>query len=286
MAVGRSSPGSGDTQGVLRLSELLGRRVTTSAGTELGRLHDLVVGLGTGATHPAVRSMVTHDGEDHRFAWDVRSVGRDAIIVDDLIATRSDALTADELLLRRDVLDVQVVDIAGHRVARVGDVLLSDDTSRPEVAAIEIGVGSVLDRLGLERLGRRAERRVLDWHAIHLTSERGHTVQLGVPRSAVHLLDADGLAALLHQLDTASAVETITAVDRAVAAPALESAHRSTTERILRALPRHHASRFVDEMSEPGAETWRRRLAAPRPRGGRRYFRSSGWRRHHRHDAR
>lgn len=269
-----------------RLSELIGRRVRTESGVDLGHLHDAVIGLGTGEDYPAVRVMVTRDGAEHRLAWGARSLADGSIVVDDSATLMGGELATDELSLCRDVLDVQVVDLDGHRVARVGDIVLSDDLSSPEVIAVEIGFASVLARMGLARASDHAQRRVLDWHAIHLASERGHDVQLDVPRSAIHLLDPDALAALLHRLDTDAAIEVVDAIDAETAATALELAHRTTTERILRSLPRPRAHELVGHMSEPATETWRHRLAHPRPFAGRRFFRTSGWRRHHRHEAR
>lgn len=269
-----------------RLTDLLGRRVTTASGRELGRLQDLVIGLGAGDEHPKVRAAVTRNDHERSIDWNLVRAEPGRLIFDEPIETRADELADDELLLRRDVLDVQVVDLAGHRIARVGDVVLTDDLVHPEIAALEIGFAPVLDRMGLHRTSTRADRRIVDWHEVHLTSERGHDVQLDMPRSAIHLLDAEALAALLHRLDTESASETVTALDAAISAHALEHAHASTTERILRSLPRHRASDLVGHMSDPSAERWRRRLAHPRPLAGRRFFRTSGWRRHHRHEAR
>ena len=51
-------------------------------------------------------------------------------------------LGPDELLLARDVLDTQIVDTAGRRVQRVGDVLLVRlPDSHLEVVAVDVGIG-------------------------------------------------------------------------------------------------------------------------------------------------
>ena len=63
--------------------------------------------------------------------------------------------------LRRDVLDRQVVDAAGRRVVRVGDVALHPVDGRLEAVALEVGVRPVLRRLGLRRLARRHREELL-----------------------------------------------------------------------------------------------------------------------------
>ena len=132
----------------------------------------------------------------------------------------------------------------------------------------------MLRRLGLQRLAARAGEDAVAWTDLHLTSERGHAVQLATPRSAVHHLDARGLAALVSRLDTESAAEVLTAKEPGVAADVVRAAHPIVGERVLRAVPGAHAARIVAAMPAEHATRWRGRLAqAPR----RRFLRSRVW---------
>ena len=83
----------------------------------------------------------------------------DALEADGAVRLRAmpaEGVTDGELLhLRRDVLDAQIVDISGRRVVRVGDVELAGDRELT-VVAVDAGSASVLRRLGLRRLARRA----------------------------------------------------------------------------------------------------------------------------------
>ena len=59
-------------------------------------------------------------------------------------------LEQDELLLVRDVLDTQIIDVVGHRVSRVSDVVITHRADgRLEVVAVEVGSAAVFRRLGL-----------------------------------------------------------------------------------------------------------------------------------------
>ena len=85
------------------------------------------------------------------------------------------------------------------------------------MVGVEVGAGALLRRLGLSWLSRRLARRILPINQVHLTSARGHEVQLALTSSPVHRLDAVGLSHLLAGLDVAQASDVIRSVgpDRA-----------------------------------------------------------------------
>jgi hypothetical protein len=277
---------------VLSLSRELGQEVQAGDGRVLGRLADLTVRLG-GADGPHLvdRLLVRRRGpSDLLVPWSaVESFEHTGVLLREgtdlsrlTIASTMGELGADELLLERDVLDTQIVDVAGQRLARVADVVLtrtSDD--RLELVGVEVGFGGVLRRLGLERLARRSGEDVVAWTDLHLTSDRGHSVQLATPRSAVHHLDAAGLAALVSRLDTESAVDVLTGVAPETAAGAVLGTHPVVGERVLRAMPAEDASEIVAAMPPEHASHWRHRLARTPRLGGRHFVRSRVWHRRH-----
>ena len=162
----------------------------------------------------------------------------------------------------RDVLDTQIVDVVGQRLARVADVVLARTAdNRLELVGVEVGFAGVLRRLGLHRLAARTGEDAVAWTDLHLTSERGHAVQLATPRSAVHHLDARGLAALVSRLDTESAAEVLATKGPGVAADVVRAAHPNVGERVLRALPDAHAAQIVAAMPAEHAARWQGRLA-------------------------
>ena len=115
-----------------------------------------------------------------------------------------------------------------------------------------------------------------------MTSERGHAVQLATPRSAVHHLNARGLAELVSRVDTESATEILSVTGPGVAAEVVRAAHPSVAERILRAMPGLVAARIVAAMPAEHAGRWRELLArAP----ARVLLRSHVWPRRRRHSG-
>ena len=210
----------GMLRSVLLLSRVTGQDVLGPDGRVIGRLADLTADW---SRSPArIWSIACWCGEAAaRTCWSrgkaVANLGHNQLVLAvDAADTESytvdnvtEALGEHEILLVRDVLDTQVVDVVGSRLARVADVVLARTAEgRLELLGVEVGFGGVLRRLRLAALVRSGED-IVAWSDLHLTSERGHAVQLGTPRSAVHHLNARGLAELVSRVDTESATEIL-----------------------------------------------------------------------------
>jgi hypothetical protein len=270
-------------RGVLFLSRLIGCEVRVAEaglGETIGRLIDLTVRLdGDHGPQLVERLVVGRRGAPPQLLpWSAVArleAGR-PVLAAGATGTAVDAMAGNEILLARDVLDTQVVDVAGQRLARVADVVLAlaggaggagmaDGAGRTglEVVGVEVGFGAVLRRLGLRRVTPVRTEDVVAWSDLHLTSERGHTVQLAAARSAVHRLDARGLAALVSRVDTDSASEILAAKDPQAAAAVVAEAHPEIGERMLRAMLPSQADRIVAAMPTAHARRWRDRLGRP-----------------------
>lgn len=275
---------------MLLLSRIVGQEVRGPGGLLLGRLTDLSVSLGEQNGPTLIdRILIQRRGApDLLVPWTaVGSFQRNIITLADdpgrfTVRSIADALDTDEILLVRDVLDTQVVDTADLRLARVADVVLTRTVDgHLELVGVEVGFGAVLRRLGLTRLAARARPDAVAWTDLHLTSERGHAVQLATPRSAVHLLDARGLAALISRLDTESATQVLAAKKPEVAADVVRASHPVIAERVLRAMADTAAADIVAALPAEHATHWRGRLAHVPALRGRELFRFRVWPRRH-----
>ncbi len=277
---------------MLWLTGATGQEVHSIDGTALGRVIDLTVRLDPQRPIPFVARLLLEQGQGTSVLVDWSRVTQ---FEHDRVELRngdlgsgfpavavSVQLGVDELLLCRDVLDTQIVDVVGHRLARVADVALArtaDD--RLEVLAVEVGFHRVLERLGLRWLADRSADESISWADLHLTSDRGHLVQLGSPASAVHRLTDGDLAALVARLDLDAATEVLDAAGPARTAGAITHATLPVGERLLRALPDDSRALVLEQMPADHAHRWRHRVRHQRPLRGRRFFRGAGWR--HRH---
>jgi len=277
---------------MLWLTGSTGQEVHSTNGAALGRVIDLTVRLDPQRAMPFVARLLVElrRGISVLVGWDrIIQFEHDRVqLVDLALETQfptssvSSQLEPDELLLCRDVLDTQIVDVVGHRLARVADVALARAADgRLEVLAVEVGFHRVLERLGQRRLAGRSPDESIAWSDLHLTSDRGHLVQLGSPASAVHRLTDGDLAALVARLDLDAATEVLDAAGPDRTAGAIAHANTHVAEHLLRALPDETRAEVLDHMPDEHAHRWRHRVRHERPLRGRRFFRGAGWR--HRH---
>ena len=198
---------------MLALSELIGRPVRDPSGDEPGRLRDLAVRLAE--PYPLVTRLRLGRGRKRRVVdWErISEIRPRALRLSSPLDGAVDGpLRGDEIWLAEHVLDTQVIDIAGRRLVRVGDVALERDRDALRLVGVEIGKAAVLRRLGLRGLGERAGSELVDWRDLHLTSGRGHSLQLRTTASRVHRLTAEELDAVVARLTPHRAAEVLETV--------------------------------------------------------------------------
>lgn len=166
----------------------------------------------------------------------------------------------DALLLGRDVLDCQVFDAAGKRLARVGDVRLQDDGGVLRVVGVEVGTGVVIRRLGLARLAARWREDPIDWKDVHLASARGHALTLGT--QTAHRLSPSDLAELLGHLPANRGADLLEELPPRLAAEALSHARPRMGARLVRAIAPKRAASIVNEMAGDDATATLRHMSA------------------------
>jgi sporulation protein YlmC with PRC-barrel domain len=175
----------------MRLTDLSGRPVLDDAGRPAGRVADLVVDHEE--SYPRVVAVAVRNGRSVRYVpW--------SAIGDQVVVRGDGSPTAPEgLRLVRDLLDAQVVDIAGRRLARVGEIELGVRDGGMRAVAVDVGLAPLARRLGLRRLARRLPSDMIDWQGIHFASGRGHQVQLASPAAAIHRLTPQERADVLER---------------------------------------------------------------------------------------
>lgn len=250
---------------MLRLSDLVGSEVRSREGVVVGHLRDVTVLLDD--DHPAVRRLIVgrRRGAATAVAWTtVTSFEHDGIQLSVEAPAEMDPAGApgDELLLARDVLDTQIVDLAGRRMARVAEVYLARSEGVVRVAGVEVGGAGVFRRLGLRRTAERTPEQLVDWAHVHLTSAPGHALALATPAAAVHRLTPAQLTAVVAHLPTGQAADVLAAVPPAVAAGALSGSKPSVGARLLEAVPAGTGSSVVAEMAVDDAAAVLRGLSA------------------------
>jgi sporulation protein YlmC with PRC-barrel domain len=191
-----------------RLTDLIGRPVTDADGRRLGHVADFAVDHVE--RFPRVTDLVIRRRRELVVVpWSrVARVGPERVV----LTSDEGAHPSGNVFLARDLLDAQIIDIAGRRLARVSDIALDLRGTVVRVVAVDVGLGSVVRRLGLRRVGERLPRELIGWEALHFATGRGHDLQLASPAAAVHGLQPAELAELVARLHPDRGAEVLAAV--------------------------------------------------------------------------
>jgi hypothetical protein len=248
---------------MLRLSEHLKQDVVDSGGARQGRLRDLTVRLQE--PYPRVSRLLVGRAAQAMFVpWDlVASFERSQVV---LSAPRGEIEPGVEepadLLLGRDVLDCQIIDVENKRVARVGEVELAREGDDLRCVAVDTGLAPIARRFGLRMLADRLRTDAVAWENIHFASGPGHRMQLQGPASSVHRLTPEELMHLVGRLTAERGAEVLEAVPSGRAAGALSAGRPGVAARLLRELRPERASEILARMPVDDAATALRELEA------------------------
>ncbi len=145
------------------LSELLYRRVVSLSSQEedgkrrqVGKVADFKVGLGE--LFPKIEGIVLKKRGVKQplvLSWDqVKSVDGHQIVVAEEAGGKLAPLStaADELLLKDEILDKQVVDTAGAKLERANDLHLLINDGELRLVHVDVGIRGILRRLGWTRV--------------------------------------------------------------------------------------------------------------------------------------
>src|SRR5262249_38188530 len=109
---------------IVALSELLGARVRDDNGTARGRVREIAVTPQDHPTRVAFFVVGTPVGDRILRTEAVRSCGATVRAISDARGWESYNVSDGVLLLKRDLLDQQIIDVHGRKVVRVNDVEL------------------------------------------------------------------------------------------------------------------------------------------------------------------
>lgn len=124
------------------------------------------------------------------------------------IATAEGAVE-EAMWLRESLFDRQIVDLAGRRVNRVGDVVLRAEDGLLTVVAVEVGAAAVVRRLGLTALAARIRPRLVAIEHLHVPGEAGDALLLDSSRERLEQLETEAVTELLARLPVPSAEHAV-----------------------------------------------------------------------------
>jgi len=247
---------------MLYLSQAIGRPVLDGDGEPIGRVADLIVAVGD--RYPPVTGLVVETDRRRIFLpWSS---------VDHLDAGGSRLRTRtidigkfqqrpDEILLRADLMDKQIVDIDGRKVVRVNDLRLDEIEGRLHLVAVDVGAAGLARRLGLGRGFRTLARnlrlpvpeRYIDWEDVDPVETSIASIKLRVPHAGLAELHPADLATIIDQLAPKDRAGVLAALDDEAAADVFEEMEPETQVEVLEDLDPARAADILEEMSPDDA---------------------------------
>jgi len=242
------------------LSEVIGKPVYDATGDAFDTVSDLVIYHGT-ERFPRITGILLR-GDRSRVAiipWDavaeLTASGIRLKVERRHLTPRP--LQPDEILLRDDILDGQVVDTDDIKVVRVNDIELRQTGSEVRVIGADVGTRAILRRLGLEpfvsrmlaRAGRTLAVRVIPWNLVAVLGGTMTPLKLSISRQKLKDIHPADLADLLEELDRDERVEMMTALPDERAADVLEEAQPDVQATVIQELPSERASDILEEMA-------------------------------------
>jgi magnesium transporter len=249
----------------LALTELLGAPVFDTAGTRCGRLREL--------------AMVPQEDRERVAMLIVRTKSGDRILPFSSVTAINGGIRSDAacnkwsqgdgsegwLLLARDLLDQQVIDVFGRKVVRVNDVDLHQETlgNRPslKVASVDVGPRGAVRRLlkgvvpavALHALLKKIPPRAIPWDFVDLIeTDPARRVKLKISHERLAKLHPADIADIVEDLAPDEREAVFQTLDEEVAAGALEEVHPKVQKAIVESLDSERAADIVEEM-EPDA---------------------------------
>jgi CBS domain-containing protein len=273
--------------GEVFVADVLGKAVLDPLGDEVGRLRDIAVEGGT--PFPRAAGLVLEKKKKMWFLpWSDLSIFNRRIISS---RKRESELaefhpSPDMLLIGKDILDKQIVDINGAKVVRVNDVKLTGESGAACVTDVDVGVRGILRRLGVERRGdaffqairHPLKHQLISWKFIQPLETRLDRLTLSVSREALseihpadiaqiisgmspeerkgffEKLDIETAAEALHELEPEVQADLISDMDKEQAADVIERMPPDEAADIIADLPAEKAQELLGLMEKEEAE--------------------------------
>jgi CBS domain-containing protein/sporulation protein YlmC with PRC-barrel domain len=253
------------------VSGLVGMSVVGASGKSYGRVHEFAVDVARDATHVGALILRRREGGKlQEFSMPVENLEQPAKGATKLLANAAPTLAGeigDFLLLERDLLDQQIIDVDGHKVVRVNDVNLvweSADSTKPlalRIAEVEIGLRGASRRLlkGLPSgavwgVSGQFKARAIPWEFVDLiVRDPARRVRLKIDQKRLSKLHPSDIASILEELAPAEREAIFTSLPEETAAETLEEVGPKLQRELVEGLDSERAADIIEEMDPAAA---------------------------------
>jgi sporulation protein YlmC with PRC-barrel domain/CBS domain-containing protein len=253
------------TMSTLSLSELLGATVYDSSGSARGRVRE--VALAPQEDRSRISSLIVRTSTGQRLVpLSVILRINGGVRASNAVAEWGSADGLEGLLLlSRDLLDQQVIDVHGRKVVRVNDIDFYQDQKQNQtilkIEGVDIGARGAIRRLlkgvlplsALRVILSRIPPREIPWEFVDLIeTDPARRVKLKISHDRLAKLHPADIADIVEELAPDEREAVFETLDEEVAAGALEELEPRVQKSIVESLDSDRAADIVEEM-EPDA---------------------------------
>jgi magnesium transporter len=254
------------------VSTLMGASVMDAQGALYGRVREFVVApeIATSQVHGLVlRRPAAQRGEQPSLILitDLKLTPRNEMHLREGAAPAPLREDETHLMLERDLLDQQIIDVHGRKVVRVNDVDLIWETVQEEgsalslrISEVEVGMRGAVRRLlkGLhtktaDRIASRFSPSLIPWDFVDLIDrDPSRRVKLKIEQNRLSQMHPSDIADILEELAPAERQALFISLNEEIAAEALEEVKPKMQQALIESLDSGQIADIVEEM-DPGA---------------------------------
>ncbi len=238
-------------------SEILGKDVVDEYGKKIGALWDMAIV--PGLESPSVAKLIIKTRKQ-LFQFPVENLNlfnRYVITVNASAAGLSPYdLQHDDILIKRHVLDKQILDVNGAKIVRVNDLKLGEVDESICIMGIDVGLNGILRRIdggkaiqtALSFINRPVKEHMISWNYLQTIDPDLRNLTLNVARRQLGEFHPSDLADILTEIPPEQGTEILASVDEELAGEALHEVSSEVREKLLKEMDKETISDILEEM--------------------------------------
>ncbi|MEI6209463.1 MAG: CBS domain-containing protein [Desulfuromonadales bacterium] len=240
------------------LSEVLGKTVINSNGDALGVLRDLI--MVPGEVFPEVSHIIFRSRKGRKsLPWSEVALFTHVVISS--VGANPPGLARyepcdGEILVRRGLLDKQIVDVDGAKVVRVNDIKLGRFNDKLCIFSVDIGFRGLLRRLGYMKLGEQVARILkreiptteLSWEYVQPLEPHSSKLALNIARGQMNEIHPADLADIIENIPIQNIRTVLDSIDAETTGDALYELESDMRNIVVNQLDAGQLTDILEEM--------------------------------------
>jgi magnesium transporter len=239
------------------LSEVLKKDVIDQYGKKIGSLWDMAIV--PGAKSPSVVKLIIKNRQQlYEFPVDFLNLFNRYVITVNAMegALKPYELNEEDILIRKHILDKQILDVNGAKIVRVNDLKLGEGDGAICIMGIDVGLNGILRRVDggkavqntFALLNKPIKEHIIDWGFLQTIDPDLRHLTLNVARKQLGELHPSDLAQILTDMPPEQVTEILSSVDDELAGEALHEVSAEVREKILKEMDKEAISDILEEM--------------------------------------